>query len=141
MKREKEAACRKIRRFKLHPPATPQPKPLWHAAPFLTLFLTIHIPSCHSRPVTFLMTSPVLTQTLLSCSCSPSSHKPSPSRTSPRASPRNTQHPPLHPPPTGSVEAGQQCMVLGTATGREVRGAVPTRALAPWGPPARRGRG
>lgn len=51
MKREKEAACRKIQRFRLHPPATPQPKPLRQGAPFLTLFLTFQVPSCHACPV------------------------------------------------------------------------------------------
>ena len=145
MKREKEAVCRKIGRFRLHPPASLPPKPLFHkGCPSYSLFLTIQVPSCHPCPVPTPRDQPCPHPHLLSYRRAPSPHKHSSRHTSLGGfPPKHPAHPFTRcPSPTGSAKAGQQQrVVLGNATGGAVGGAVPTRALAPWGPPARRGPG
>lgn len=97
---EEERSCLQedTERFRLHPPATPQPKPLLQGVPFRTQFLTIRVPSCHPCPVHTPSDQPCLHPDPAVWQMFAFSHKHSPKHTSLSASPRNTQlHLPLSP--------------------------------------------
>lgn len=110
---EEERSCLQedTERFRLHPPATPQPKPLLQGVPFRTQFLTIRVPSCHPCPVHTPSDQPCLHPDPAVWQMFAFSHKHSPKHTSLSASPRNTVPPPpfTHcPSPPGPAKAGQQ---------------------------------